>query len=131
VHARTGRGNCRPHPSPRSTNSQPSYFFTLPSASQRRVCSSKRVEQLLAGGGAGEGGAVVQGPAEAAEIQVQALGGAAESHAHAVEHVDDARRGLAHGLHRGLVGQEVAAVNGVVEVLGRGCRLRPSGFWRR
>ena len=48
----------------------------------------ERVEQLLAGGGAGEGGAVVERAAEAAEVE-QALGGAVEGHAHAVEQVDD------------------------------------------
>ena len=50
----------------------------------------ERVEQLLAGGGAGEGGAVVERAAEAAEVE-QALGGAVEGHAHAVEQVDDGR----------------------------------------
>src|SRR5262249_59596894 len=48
------------------------------------------VEELLAGGGAGEGGAVEEGAAEAAEVE-QALGRAVEGDAHAVEHVDDAR----------------------------------------
>ena len=74
------------------------------------------VEELLAGGGSGERSAVVERAAEAAEIE-QAFGGAVEGHAHAVEQVDDARCGLAHGLDRGLVREEVAAVNGVVEVL--------------
>ncbi len=76
----------------------------------------ERVEKLLAGGGSGEGGAVVEGAAEAAEVE-QAFGGAVEGHAHAVEEIDDAGRGLAHGLDGGLVGEEVAAVDGVVEVL--------------
>ncbi len=48
----------------------------------------ERVEELLAGGGAGEGGAVVERAAEAAEVE-QAFGGAVEGHAHAVEQVDD------------------------------------------
>ena len=82
----------------------------------------ERVEQLLAGGGAGEGGAVVERAAEAAEVE-QALGGAVEGHAHAVEQVDDGRGGLAHGLDGGLVGEEVAAVDGVVEVLVGGVAL--------
>ena len=76
----------------------------------------ERIEQLLAGGGAGKRGAVVERAAEAAEVE-QAFGGAVEGNAHAVEQVDDAGRGLAHGLHRRLVGEEVAAVDGVVEVL--------------
>ena len=76
----------------------------------------ERVEQLLAGGGAGKGGAVVERAAEAAEIE-QAFGGAIEGHAHSIEQVDDCRRGLAHGFHGRLVGEEVAAIDGVVEVL--------------
>ena len=76
----------------------------------------ERVEKLLAGGGAGEGGAVVERAAEAAEVE-QPFGRAVEGHAHAVEQVDDAGRGFAHGLDRRLVGEEVAAVDGVVEVL--------------
>ena len=76
----------------------------------------ERVEQLLAGGGAGKRGAVVERAAEAAEIE-QPLGRAIEGHAHAVEQIDDGGRGLAHGLHRRLVGEEVAAVDGVVKVL--------------
>ena len=76
----------------------------------------ERVEQLLAGGGAGEGGAVIKRAAEAAEVE-QPFGRAIEGNAHAVEQVDDARRLVAHLLHRRLVRQEVAAVDGVVEVL--------------
>ncbi len=79
----------------------------------------ERVEELLAGGGAGEGGAVVEGATEAAEVE-QAFGGAVEGDAHAVEQIDDAGRGLAHGLDGRLVGEEVAAVDGVVEVLDGG-----------
>ncbi len=79
----------------------------------------ERVEKLLAGGGAGERGAVIERAAEAAEVE-QALGGAIEGHAHAVEQVDDGGRGLAHGLDGRLVGEEVAAIDGVVEVLGGG-----------
>ena len=82
----------------------------------------ERVEQLLPGGGAGECGAVVESAAKAAEIQ-QALRRAIEGHSHAVQQIDDGWRGLAHGLHRGLVGQEVASVDGVVEVLGGGVAL--------
>ena len=80
----------------------------------------ERVEELLAGGGSGEGGAVVEGAAEAAEVE-QAFGGAVEGDAHAVEQVDDGGALLAHVLDGGLVGEEVAAVDGVVEVA-PGCR---------
>jgi hypothetical protein len=53
---------------------------------------------------------------EAAEVE-QAFGGAVEGDAHAVEQVDDGGALLAHVLDGGLVGEEVAAVDGVVEVL--------------
>jgi hypothetical protein len=82
----------------------------------------ERIEELLAGGCAGEGGALIERAAEAAEVE-QALGGAIEGHAHAVEEIDDGGRGLAHGLDGGLVGEEVAAVDGVVEVLVGGVAL--------
>src|SRR6185437_7612589 len=59
---------------------------------------------------------MVQRSAETAKIE-QAFGSAIEGNAHAVEQVDDAGRGLAHVLHRRLVGEEVAPVNGVIEVL--------------
>ena len=75
----------------------------------------ERVEELLTGSRAGEGGAVVQRSAEAAEIQ-QPFRRAVEGNAHAVEQVDDARRHFAHQLGRRLIGQKVAAVDGVVEV---------------
>ncbi len=71
-------------------NSQPSYFLTLPVGFVAADLLVEGVEQLLAGGGAGEGGAVVERAAEAAEVE-QALGGAIEGHAHAVEQVDDGR----------------------------------------
>ena len=76
----------------------------------------ERVQQLLAGGGAGKRGAVVKRASEAAEVE-QSFGGAVEGNTHAIEQVDDAGRGIAHGLYRWLVGEEVAAVDGVVEVL--------------
>ena len=76
----------------------------------------ERVEKLLAGGGAGEGSAVVQRSAEAAEIE-QTFGRAVKWHAHAIEQIDDAGRGLAHRLDRRLVGEKIAAVDGVVKVL--------------
>ena len=74
------------------------------------------IEQLLAGGCAGEGSAVIERAAEAAEVE-QAFGGAIEGDAHAVEEIDDGWGGLAHGFDGGLVGEEVAAIDGVVEVL--------------
>src|SRR6202451_432918 len=76
----------------------------------------ERVEQLLSGGGSGKCGAVIERPAKAAEIQ-QAFGGAIKRHAHTVEEVDDAGSSLAHGFHGRLVGQKVAAINDVVEML--------------
>jgi hypothetical protein len=77
----------------------------------------ERVDELLAGGGPRERGAVEERAAEAAEVE-QALGRAVERDAHAVEQEDDARPRLAHGLHRRLVGEEVPAVDRVVEVAG-------------
>ncbi len=76
----------------------------------------KRIEKLLAGGGAGKSRAMVQRAAEATKIE-QAFRRAIEGNAHAVEQVNDGGRSLTHGLHRRLVGQEVTAVNGVVKVL--------------
>jgi hypothetical protein len=74
------------------------------------------VEQLLAGSGAGKSGAVIESAAKAAKIE-QALGGAVEHHAHAVEQVDDRGSGVAHAFNEGLIGEKVSAVNGVVEML--------------
>ena len=71
---------------------------------------------MLAGGRSGERGAVVERASEAAEIE-QALGRAIEGNAHAVEQIDDAGSGVAHGLDRRLVGEEVSAVDRVVEML--------------
>ncbi len=82
----------------------------------------ERVEQLLAGGRAGKCGAMVERAAEAAEIE-QPFGRAVERNAHAVEQIDDRRRRLAHGLHRRLVGQKVAAIDRVVKVLRGGVAL--------
>ena len=65
-----------------------------------------------------------QRAAEAAEVE-QPLGRAVERHAHAVEHEDDAGRGVAHPLDRRLVGEEVAAVDRLVEVHLRASRPRP------
>ena len=76
----------------------------------------ERVQQLLSGSCAGEGSAIVERAAETAEIE-QALRRAVERDAHAVEQIDDARGGVAHGFNGRLVAKEVAAVNGIVEVL--------------
>ena len=89
----------------------------------------ERVQQLLPGSSAGEGGAVVKRAAEAAEVE-QPLGSAVEGHAHAVQQIDDGWRGLAHSLHRGLVGQKVAAIDGVIEVLCGGVALALQIFGR-
>jgi len=77
------------------------------------------VEKLLAGGGAGKGGAVIKGTAETAIVQ-EAFGRAIKHDAHAIEEIDDARGVVAHTLDEGLIGEEIAAVDGVVEMLGRG-----------
>ncbi len=97
-------------------NSQPSYFLTLPSDFVATDLLVERIEKLLAGGCSGEGGAVIEGAAEAAEVE-KAFGGAVERDAHAIEQVDDGGRGFAHGLDGRLVGEEVAAIDGVVEML--------------
>ena len=59
---------------------------------------------------------MIKRAAEAAKIE-QAFGSAIEGHAHAIEQIDDGGRGFAHGLDGSLVGEEVAAVDGVVKVL--------------
>ena len=97
-------------------NSQNSYFVTLPSTSCAARLLVQRVQELLAGGRAGVGGAVVLGAAEAPEVQ-QPLAGPVEHDAHAVQQVDDAGRVVAHVLDGRLVGEKVAAVDRVVEVL--------------
>jgi hypothetical protein len=73
------------------------------------------VEQLLAGGGAGEVRPLEQRAAEQPQIPL-ALGGAVERHAHAVEQVDDLRRPVGHLVDGRLVLEEVAAVERLVEV---------------
>jgi len=82
----------------------------------------ERIQELLPGGGAGEGGAMEQSATEPAEIE-QSLGGPIEGDAHAVQQIDDAGRRLAHVFYRRLVSQEVAAVHGVVKVLPGGIAL--------
>ncbi len=77
------------------------------------------VEKLLAGGGAGEGGAVIKRAAETAIVE-EALGRAIEHDAHAIEEIDDVGGFVAHALDERLIGEEIAAVNGVVKMLGGG-----------
>src|SRR5581483_1217661 len=75
----------------------------------------ERIKKLLAGSRSGKCGSVMQRATKATEIE-QAFGSAVERHAHAIEQIDDARRSLAHGFDRRLVGEEVAAVNRVVKM---------------
>src|SRR6266403_1802816 len=76
----------------------------------------ERVEKLLARSCSSERGAIVERAAEAAEIE-QTFGRAIERNAHPVEQIDNAGRGVAHCFYRWLVGEEVASVDGVVEML--------------
>jgi hypothetical protein len=78
----------------------------------------ERVEKLLPGRCSGESGAMMLRAAEAAEIE-QAFFGAREGHTHAVEEIDDRGSHLAHGFGGRLIGEKVAAVDRVVEVLPR------------
>ena len=80
------------------------------------------VEQLLTGGGAGEGRALEERAAEAALI-AKALGRAVEGHAEAVHEVDDPRTPIDHLLHRRLMIEKIAAVDRVVEDDSTRCRL--------
>src|SRR5580700_8747647 len=82
----------------------------------------ERIEKLLPGGSARKGGAIIKCAAEAAKVE-QALRSAVEWHPHAVEKIDDARRGIAHRFHRRLVGQKIAAVNSVIKMLPGGIAL--------
>ena len=75
----------------------------------------QRVKKLLAGGGAGKGGAVKLGAAEAAEVQ-QTFRGAAEHDAHPVHQVNNGRSRVAHAFYRRLVGEKIPAVNRIVKV---------------
>ncbi len=75
----------------------------------------ERVQQLLSGSRAGERSAVVERAAKSAEVE-QSFRRAIERNAHAVEQVDDARRGVAHVLDWRLVCQKIAAVDGVVKM---------------
>src|SRR5439155_19698539 len=75
----------------------------------------ERVARMLARGRAGEGRAMEERAPETAEVE-EPFRRPAERHAHAVEEEDDPRPGLAHRLHGRLVGEEVAAVDRVIEV---------------
>ena len=70
----------------------------------------------MSGGGTGEGCTMIERATKAPEVE-QSLGSAIEGNAHAVEQVDDGGRGVAHITHWWLVGEKVAAVDGVVEML--------------
>ena len=74
------------------------------------------VEELLPGRRSGKGRAAIEGAAEAALV-AEALGRAVESNAEAIHEVDDPRRPIGHFLHGWLVLQEIAAVDGIFEVL--------------
>ncbi len=73
------------------------------------------VKQLLAGGGAGKGRAPIKRTAETSLI-AKTLGRAVEGHAQPVHQIDDPRRPIGQFLDRRLVLQEIAAVDGVVEM---------------
>jgi hypothetical protein len=73
------------------------------------------VQELLAGGRSGVGGAVLEGSAESAEAK-EPFAGPVERHAHAVEEIDDRGGSLGHAHDRRLVVQEVASRDGVFEV---------------
>jgi hypothetical protein len=76
------------------------------------------IQKLLAGGGPGKRGTVMQRAAEPAKIE-QAFFGPRKRHAHPVEQINDLGRHLAHPLYRGLIGQKIPAVNCVVQMLRR------------
>ena len=95
--------------------SQPSYIVTSPLDVPAADLLVERVEQLLAGRCAGEGGPFEERAAEAALV-AEAFLRAVERDAEAVHQVDDLRPLVDHLLDGRLVLQEVAAVDGVVEV---------------
>ena len=82
------------------------------------------VEQLLAGRGPGEGRPPEERAAEAALI-AKALGRAVERHAQPVHQVDDPRGPVGQFLHRRLVLEEIAAVDGILEMLPRAVAQLP------
>ena len=88
------------------------------------------VEQLLAGGGARESGAVVQRAAETAIVE-QAFGSAIEHHAHTIKQVDDAGGGFAHALERAADWRGSRRRRWCRRNAWRCCRLRLFDFLRR
>ena len=96
--------------------SQNSNFVTLPADFPAADLLVERVEQLLAGGRAGEGRAAVERAAET-PLVAKAFGRAVESDAQPVHQVDDLRRPVGQFLDRRLVLEEIAAIDGVVEML--------------
>ena len=76
----------------------------------------ERVEQLLTGGRTCECGAAFLRTTESAQVK-KAFRSAVEHDPHAIEKVHDGRSRLAHACHHGLVRQEIAAIDGIVDVL--------------
>ena len=76
----------------------------------------ERVEQLLTGGRTCECGAAFLRTTESAQVK-KAFRSAVEHDPHAIEKVHDGRSRLAHARHHGLVRQEIAAIDGIVDVL--------------
>src|SRR5690606_8557064 len=74
------------------------------------------VEQLLAGGGAGKRRSLVQRSAETATID-EAFGRAVKGYAEPIHQVDNFRRPVGHFLHGRLMLEEVAAIDGIIEML--------------
>ena len=94
-------------------------FFYLAFGLEAAHLFVEGVENLLAGSGAGECGAIEERAAEAAIIE-KALSRAIEHDAHAIEEIDQVGRVIAHRFYGGLVGEEIAAVNRVVKMDGGG-----------
>ena len=82
----------------------------------------ERVQELLTRRGAREDRALVLLTAEVTEVE-HALSRTRERHAHAVEHLDQLRRCLDHALDGELVGEEVAAIYRIIEMLIDGVML--------
>ena len=76
----------------------------------------ERVEQLLTGGRTCECGTAFLRATESAQVK-KTFRSAIEHDPHAIEKVHDGRSRLAHARHHGLVRQEIAAVDGIVDVL--------------
>jgi hypothetical protein len=76
----------------------------------------ERVKELLSGGCSGERGAAVERAAETTLI-AKAFVRAVEGYAQAVHEIDDLWRPIGKFFHRRLVLEEVAAIDGVVEML--------------